>query len=575
VSQVPSPQLSARDIIAKKYEIDSPLGAGPQGTTYLARDMSSGRKVALKLLAGPAANDDDAQDVLRRSQALTHDGIVRLTDTGIWEEPGTRARYRWVTMDFIEGETLRRLLDSLTEQKQSLTVPEAAQILVKILEAVAYAHSPDGFVHRHLKPTNIIIQTKTVGGRPVRSVKIVGFGISDLVSDDAQQRASVTPYHAPGTFDAQGGSTKLDTYAAGIMLYEMLCGQPPKGTYLPPSRVRDLGDAPLPQRIDAIVFVATNFQADNRYPSAANMLVDVQRAVTDIAGVQDALSPKVVIGAVAASVLVLAAVAAKLYSDDGAAGRADEELRAQVVASTVPPAKEEVERRLAGHPNMVWVPGGEYVKGRLRSEPTESVSQYEPTATRTAVKGYYIDMFEWPNTPDSQARVVVTAKEAEDLCATAGKRLCSDDEWEKACKGPNNTHYAFDVPPGADGKPGADTFNAEICGDVARDTTQDAQVERKSGSAEKCRSGYGAFDMSGGAAEWTATPGAGEQFRRTKGGSFGKAAQASRCAAHFERRADLGEIGLSFRCCLDENAPAGAAAPAAAPADAAAAPASP
>jgi formylglycine-generating enzyme required for sulfatase activity len=563
MSQVASPQLNARDIIAKKYEIDSLLGAGPQGATYLARDMSSGRKVALKLLAGPAATDDHAQEVVRRSQALAHDGIVRLTDTGVWEEPGTREKYRWVTMDYIEGDSLRRALDSLAGQQQAYTVQEAAQVLVKILEAVAYAHSPDGFVHRHLKPTNIIIQTKTVGGRSVPFVKIIGFGISDLVADDVLQRASSTPYHARETFDAHGGSTKLDTYAAGILFYEMLCGQPPKGTYLPPSRVRDLGDPPLPQRIDAIVFVATNFQADNRYPSAANMLVDVQRAVTDLAGVQETLSPKVVIGAVAASVLVLGAVAAKLYRDDGAAGRADEELRAQIVAATVPPAKEEVDRRAEGHPNMVWIPGGEYVKGRMRSEPAELVSTYEPTATRTSVKGFYIDMFEWPNTPDSQARVVVTAKEAEDLCATAGKRLCSDDEWEKACKGPNNTHYAFDVGPAADGKPGADTFNAEICGDVARDTNKDGQVERTSGSAAACRSGYGAFDMSGGAAEWTSTPGAGEQFRRTKGGSFGKAAQASRCAAHFERRADLGEIGLSFRCCVDENAPVGAAAPAA------------
>jgi serine/threonine protein kinase len=73
VSKAAAPQLNPRDIIAKKYEIDSLLGVGAQGATYLARDMASGRKVALKMLAGPPASDEVAQAVLRRSQALVHD----------------------------------------------------------------------------------------------------------------------------------------------------------------------------------------------------------------------------------------------------------------------------------------------------------------------------------------------------------------------------------------------------------------------------------------------------------------------------------------------------------------------
>jgi hypothetical protein len=277
-------QLNPRDVVAEKYEIDSLLGAGAQGPTFLARDIVSGRKVALKVLAGRPATDEHAQEVLRRSQALTHEGIVRLRDTGIWEEPGTRARHRWVTMDYIEGDSLRRAMDSLAGQQQCYSVQEAAQVLVTILEAVAYAHAPDGFTHRHLKPTNIMVPSAAARGR--RSVQILGFGISDLVAEEVLQRASSTPYHARETVDAYASSSNLDTYAAGVIFYELLCGQPPKGTYLPPSRVRDLGEAPLPQRIDAIIFVATNFQPDERYPSAANMLVDVKTVtgVTETVG---------------------------------------------------------------------------------------------------------------------------------------------------------------------------------------------------------------------------------------------------------------------------------------------------
>ncbi len=558
MSKAAAPQLNPRDIIAKKYEVDSLLGVGAQGATYLARDMASGRKVALKMLAGPPASDEVAQSVLRRSQALVHDGIVRLTDTGMWEEPGTRTQFRWVTMDYIEGETLRRLMDSYAGQKQVFTVQEAAQILVKTLEAVASAHRPDGFIHRHLKPSNVMVQTRMVGGRPVRTVRVVGFGISDLVAEEVLQRASSTPYHARESHDVHGKSTTLDTYALGILFYELLCGQPPRGTYLPPSHVRDLGEAPLPKRIDAIVFVATNFSPEGRYPKAEDMLQDVQRAVTDLGGDDTGLSMNVIVGAVAAVVIAIGAIAGKLYVDDGKDKRADEALRSEVITATASslPAKDVVEKRLAGHEGMVWVPAGEFVKGRMRSEAPEVVANYEPVANKAYVKGFYIDAFEWPNEKGGKAKVRVTSTEASEVCASQGKRLCSEDEWEKACKGPNNTIYGYDV---AAGDPAslaaADVFDPAACGDLAVDADGDGNVERENGSGARCRSGYGVFDMSGGAREWTSTVGNDGPFLRTKGGKSGDAARASRCSFYVDQRADLPDAALSFRCCIDEDAP--------------------
>ncbi len=232
--------------------------------------------------------------------------------------------------------------------------------------------------------------------------------------------------------------------------------------------------------------------------------------------------------------------------------RADDELRADLAASAVQLSDADLAAKRAGRDDMVYIPAGEYLKGRLNVE-TEFGA--EPLAERTKVGAYFIDGWEWPNVPGDKSMVGVTWDEADALCRTKAKRLCTEDEWERACKGPQNFVYTY-----------ADVFNAETCGAEpnADRAPKDGVADVAAGALAGCKSAWGAFDMSGGVREWTAS-------KRLKGGKPNNTVRASRCSYAEERRADIGDRDLGFRCCLGEGeviAATGAPAPASEPAGA-------
>lgn len=155
------------------------------------------------------------------------------------------------------------------------------------------------------------------------------------------------------------------------------------------------------------------------------------------------------------------------------------------------------------------------------------------------VKAFCIDMYEWPNEPGKLPKLGVPFAEAEASCRGAGKRLCSEDEWEKACKGPQDLRFPYGA-----------AFDPDAC------NTQDrANAPRKvtvSGAWSRCRSGYGLFDLSGNLAEWTASafePGTPE--KAVKGGSAARPSFDDRCSSR--RRVDPArrDVNVGFRCCAD------------------------
>jgi hypothetical protein len=234
--------------------------------------------------------------------------------------------------------------------------------------------------------------------------------------------------------------------------------------------------------------------------------------------------------------------------------RADDELRAELARAAAQISEADLAAKRVGRDDMVYVPEGEYLKGRLHVE-SEYVA--EPLAERTKVGAFFIDGWEWPNVPGEKALVDVTWDKADALCRTKGKRLCTEDEWERACKGPQNLVYSY-----------GDTFNAEACGAEPNGdrSPRDGAADVAAGSLAGCKSAWGAFDMSGGVREWTA-------YKRLKGGKPNNTVRASRCSYAEERRADAGDRDLGFRCCIGEGeviAATGAPVPAADPAGAAA-----
>jgi formylglycine-generating enzyme required for sulfatase activity len=121
-------------------------------------------------------------------------------------------------------------------------------------------------------------------------------------------------------------------------------------------------------------------------------------------------------------------------------------------------------------------------------------------------------------------------------CEKQEKRLCSEDEWERGCKGPDNRRFPY-----------GRRFDAKACNAGERATTL-APV----GAFPRCQSGYGLFDMSGNAAEWTASrfqPGMADKV--IKGGSVDRPDTDLRCAARQNRAPQSHSPLLGFRCCAD------------------------
>ncbi len=185
---------------------------------------------------------------------------------------------------------------------------------------------------------------------------------------------------------------------------------------------------------------------------------------------------------------------------------------------------------------MRHVPGGTFRMGTARDDPMMGFD--ERILGNVEVSDFCIDTYEFPNRRGAMPKVNVSWSEAKRLCEGQGKRLCTEEEWEKACKGPGNTRFPY-----------GNTFDAELC------NTEDELGEDRplvpAGRYGKCRSGYGVSDLSGNAAEWTASNYAGNQDKAQKGGSHTRPDYASRCSARRNGSPSAKAVDVGFRCCSD------------------------
>ncbi len=533
--------------VAGKYEIEKDLGEGMLGRVYLAKHLRSGKHLALKFikprLTSTPADLERLRSAFSKVKPLRHAGLVRYGDIGqhgdLW----------FFSQEYFPGQSLRSLIDEYQAKQKSFTLQEACQIINKVLEAVQYLHS-QGILHRNLKPENVVVRTRQTGPggkNTVHEVKVTDAGLAAVVNPTIFAESFISrdeaPYLAPemSGFD-QGGTPPSDVYSVGVMLYELLVGQTPRGTYLSPTQLR--GD--LPEHIDDIVEIALGPNADDRYPSARDMLNDIQRSFSgELFQESGATSFRNIIIGLAVAVAAMAAIGVyfqvREQPDPLAAARsADELVRAQVASQLRVPSEAELKAMVADHPDMLYIPAGPFIMGRLNVEPLNLASQSEPLTAVVKTNSFYIDRFEFPNrTKDKSGNPVkpvakVTLKEAQETCESFGKRLCTEQEWERACKGPANWVYSY-----------GDQYDPEMCGGGVDQVYE-------IGSHQNCVSGYGVFMMSGGLREWTATEAGSKGNRRVvKGGLRGNPARGSRCAFAVDEAANYADTTLGFRCCLD------------------------
>ncbi|MCO4763913.1 MAG: pentapeptide repeat-containing protein [Myxococcales bacterium] len=209
-------------VVGRKYAMVSRIGAGGMGSVYRARHVETGGAVAVKLLHPQVALKPqmikrfhlEAQN----AASLQHVNTIRIVDFGV------DAGSPFLVMEYLEGEPLSALL----RREAPLEWPRAARIAEQVLSSLAEAHANERrIVHRDIKPANIFVMEQA-GQHDF--VKVLDFGISrSLESEGADTRGPIgTPnYMAPELWQGHGADARVDLYAVGCVLYEMLCGEPP------------------------------------------------------------------------------------------------------------------------------------------------------------------------------------------------------------------------------------------------------------------------------------------------------------------------------------------------------------
>jgi serine/threonine protein kinase len=261
--ELPLPEELTQLLPAGAYKVESFLGQGGMGAVYKASQVRLKRPVAIKIMRRDVGKDHDFEARFEReAQAmakLNHPNIVSVIDFG---EAGPD--YLYIVMELIDGADMMDVI-----RGGQMTQEMALTLLPQVCDALQFAHD-HGIVHRDIKPSNIML---TRDGR----VKMCDFGLAkryDLESSFRTQTGTGmgTPdYAAPEQFDPNGHiDHRADIYALGVMIYQMITGQLPRGVWKPPSQ-----RAEISPQWDDIVSRAMQSDPSDRYQHASDIKTDV------------------------------------------------------------------------------------------------------------------------------------------------------------------------------------------------------------------------------------------------------------------------------------------------------------
>jgi len=267
--------------VVGNYQIEERLGRGGMATVYRARQLNMHRDVAIKVMSAELAEDPQFIARFEREArviaSLEHPRILPVHDYG------HEGALFYLVMRLVEGETLYdRMLAG------PVSPADAARLVTQIAEALDYAHGR-GVIHRDLKPNNILLDA-------LDNVYMMDFGLAKLLAatSNLTETGMVlgTPaYMAPEQWRGEPVDARTDVYALGVMLYEMVCGQPPFESADTPftlmyKHLNELPQAPrtilpsLPPGVDAVILRALAKDPADRPPSAG-ALADAFAAALD------------------------------------------------------------------------------------------------------------------------------------------------------------------------------------------------------------------------------------------------------------------------------------------------------
>ena len=211
--------IPSGEMFGGRYRIERVLGKGGMGTVYLASDAELNEKVAVKTIRADLVTADESamerfRNEIRLARKVSHRNIVRTHD---FAKAGD---VYFVTMEYVQGMTLRALLDS----RKRLDTDSTLAIARQLADALDCAHE-QGIIHRDLKPENLLLDASG-------TLKVMDFGVARLAErtttlTQAGMVVGTPTYMAPEQLLAEEVDARSDLYSVGVILYECLTGKAP------------------------------------------------------------------------------------------------------------------------------------------------------------------------------------------------------------------------------------------------------------------------------------------------------------------------------------------------------------
>lgn len=266
--------------VVGKYRLLHRIGSGGMGTVYAGEHQEVGRKVAIKILRPEASSRPALVERFRRearaAATIDHENIAECIDIGTTDDG-----LLFYVMEWLKGEDLLSVL----RRERILPWPRVKGIAAQLCRALAAAHA-SGIAHRDLKPSNLFVIRR--GDNP-DFLKLFDFGIAKLLTDENEGEGltqfgeviGTTPYMAPEMAAGETIDHRIDVYATGVVLVQLLTGHLPFHGKSPrqvlaailkgnPPRLHDLNPIVLASpALDAVIQRALHRDREQRYPDMA------------------------------------------------------------------------------------------------------------------------------------------------------------------------------------------------------------------------------------------------------------------------------------------------------------------
>lgn len=272
-------ETSVGTVLGERYRIQSTLGAGGMAVVYRAEDAILGRTVALKTLHRRYAEIPSFRRRFRQEAramaSLDHENIVKVYDIAHDGE------VPFIVAECVAGRDIGTLLTG--RRGGALNEHFVRRLGAQLLRALSYAHER-GIIHRDIKPSNILVTASGI-------VKVADFGIARIVEDDAAEAGEPgeivgsARYMSPEQLRGWNATPRSDVYSVGVLLYHCLTGRAPfSGDVKSLARQHIHSDPTPPRKVnkkisrhaEAVILRAMAKDPDDRYPSAAAMLDDLE-----------------------------------------------------------------------------------------------------------------------------------------------------------------------------------------------------------------------------------------------------------------------------------------------------------